>query len=252
MTLEILTSPALGVQHGFFTRKGGASSGVFDGLNCGPGSTDQTGAVALNRSRVASAMKVETDQLAAVHQVHSADVVVLDAPLGTGAKPRADAMVTAVPGLALGILTADCQPVLFADADAGVIGAAHAGWRGALDGVLEATIDAMETAGATRSAISAVIGPSISQRAYEVGPEFLTRFLDATPDNDRFFAGGQGDRVHFDLIGYGLARLRAAGIAQAEWTGHCTYTDPARFFSYRRSVHQNEADYGRLISTIRL
>lgn len=252
MTLEILTSPALGVHHGFFTRRGGASSGVFEGLNCGSGSTDQTEAVAMNRSRVASAMHVDPPQLATVHQVHSADVVVLDSPPGTGAAPRADAMVTAIPGLALGILTADCQPVLFADADAGVIGAAHAGWRGALDGVLDATVDAMVTAGATRSAITAVIGPSISQRVYEVGPEFLDRFLDDTPENSRFFAGGQGDRVHFDLIGYGLARLRAAGIAQAEWTGHCTYTDPARFFSYRRSVHQNEADYGRLISAIRL
>jgi YfiH family protein len=161
-------------------------------------------------------------------------------------------MATATPGVALGVLTADCMPVLFADPEAGVIGAAHAGWRGALDGVLEATVDARVGLGATRNQISAVIGPSISQRAYEVGPEFLDRFLDDDPENGRYFAGGKDDRVHFDLIGYGLARLRRAGIAQAEWTGHCTYTDPARFFSYRRSVHQGEADYGRLISTIRL
>lgn len=252
MTLEILTSPALPVAHGFFTRKGGASSGVFEGLNCGPGSSDQSDTVALNRARVAAAMEVPVSALATVNQVHSPDVVTLDTAPAPGPKPTADAMVTATPGLVLGILTADCQPVLFADGQAGVIGAAHAGWRGALDGVLEATIDAMVAAGARREAITAVIGPSISQRAYEVGPEFLDRFLDHDPENSRFFAGGQDGRAHFDLISYGLTRLRSAGIAQAEWTGHCTYSDPGRFFSYRRSVHGGEADYGRLISTIRL
>jgi YfiH family protein len=252
MTLEILTSPALPLAHGFFTRKGGASSGVFEGLNCGPGSSDQSDMVAMNRARVAAAMEVPVTALATVNQVHSADVVTLDAAPPETARPRADAMVTATPGLALGILTADCQPVLFADPEAGVIGAAHAGWRGALDGVLEATLDAMVAAGARRAAITAVIGPSISQRAYEVGPEFLDRFLAEDPDNSRFFAGGTGDKAHFDLISYGLHRLRAAGIAEALWTGHCTYSEPARFFSYRRSVHKGAADYGRLISTIRL
>ncbi|WP_424971223.1 peptidoglycan editing factor PgeF [Dinoroseobacter sp. S76] len=252
MTLDILTSPALSVTHGFFTRKGGASSGVFEGLNCGPGSSDQSEAVEMNRARVAAAMGVDLPHLATVHQVHSADVVLLDGPLGDAPKPKADAMVTATPGLVLGILTADCQPVLFADPEAGVIAAAHAGWRGALDGVLEATIDQMVAAGATRDAITAVIGPSISQSAYEVGPEFLERFLEADPENGRFFASGFGEKFQFDLISYGVARLRAAGIGHAAWTGHCTYSDPARFFSYRRSVHQSEADYGRLISTIRL
>ncbi|WP_424975061.1 peptidoglycan editing factor PgeF [Dinoroseobacter sp. S124A] len=252
MTLDILTSPALSVTHGFFTRKGGASSGVFEGLNCGPGSSDQSEAVEMNRARVAAAMEVALPQLATVHQVHSPDVVRLDGPMGDGAKPKADAMVTTVPGLALGILTADCQPVLFADAEAGVIAAAHAGWRGALDGVLEATIDEMVVAGATRDRIAAVIGPSISQTAYEVGPEFLERFLEDDPENGRFFINGFGNKYQFDLISYGLTRLRAAGIAHAEWTGHCTYSDPGRFFSYRRSVHQSEADYGRLIATIRL
>lgn len=252
MTLEILTSSALPVAHGFFTRKGGASSGVFEGLNCGPGSSDQSDTVAMNRARVATAMDVTVADLATVHQVHSAEVATLTSAPADGNKPRADAMVTATPGMALGILTADCQPVLFADAEAQVVGAAHAGWRGALDGVLEATIDAMVATGARREAIRAVIGPSISQRAYEVGPEFLERFLDDAPENSRFFAGGQDDRAHFDLISYGLHRLRAAGIAQAEWTGHCTYSDPSRFFSYRRSVHSSEADYGRLISVIRL
>ena len=251
MTLEILTSDSLGaIRHGFFTRHGGASSGIFAGLNCGPGSSDQTEAVQINRSRVADAMQVAPEALVTVHQVHSADVIPVHAPLAD--RPRADAMVTATPGLALGVLTADCQPVLFADTQAGVIGAAHAGWRGALDGVLEATVDAMEALGARRASIAAVIGPSISQRAYEVGPEFLDTFLDAAPDYARFFAGGNGDRLHFDLPGFGLHRLRQAGVGQAEWTRHCTYSDASRFYSYRRSTHAQEADYGRLISVIRL
>jgi len=252
MTLEIVTSDALApLRHGFFTRKGGASSGVFDGLNCGPGSSDQSDMVAINRARVAGAMGVGVDHLVTISQVHSADVVTVDAPI-TGPLPDADALVTATPGLVLGILTADCQPVLFADAKAGVIGAAHAGWRGAMDGVLEATLDAMEALGAKRGDTTAVIGPTISQRAYEVGPEYFEEFLADDPDNARFFAGGTGDRMLFDLPAYGLARLRAAGIGLAEWTRHCTYSDPERFFSYRRTVHNKEADYGRLISTIRL
>lgn len=251
MTLEILTANSLSpLRHGFFTRKGGASSGVFQGLNCGPGSSDQSEIVAINRARVASAMEVPTENLLTVHQVHSADVVTVDGPLD--ARPRADAMVTATPGIALAVLTADCQPVLFADLRAGVIGAAHAGWRGALDGVLEATLDAMERLGARREDIHAVIGPSISQSVYEVGQEFLERFIDEDPDNQRFFINGEGDKYLFDLTGYGLHRLRQAGIANAEWTRHCTYTDAARFYSYRRTTHAGEADYGRLISAIRL
>lgn len=251
MTLEILTADSLSpLRHGFFTRKGGASSGVFQGLNCGPGSSDQSEIVAINRARVASAMEVPTENLLTVHQVHSADVVTVDGPLDE--RPRADAMVTATPGIALAVLTADCQPVLFADLRAGVIGAAHAGWRGALDGVLEATLDAMERLGARREDIHAVIGPSISQSAYEVGQEFLERFIDEDPDNQRFFINGEGDKYLFDLTGYGLHRLRQAGIANAEWTRHCTYTDAARFYSYRRTTHAGEADYGRLISAIRL
>lgn len=251
MTLEILTADSLGpIRHGFFTRKGGASSGVFDGLNCGPGSSDQAEIVEINRARVADAMQVPLTNLITVHQVHSADTVAINAPLGQ--KPKADAMVTATPGLALGILTADCQPVLFADPTAGVIGAAHAGWRGARDGVLESTIDAMETLGATRANITAVIGPSISQPVYEVGPEFIEEFMDEDPDNARFFTNGTGDRYLFDLPAFGLHRLRSAGVGHAEWTRHCTYSDPDRFFSYRRTTHAAEADYGRLISVIRL
>ncbi|KGM86312.1 uncharacterized protein, YfiH family [Roseovarius mucosus DSM 17069] len=249
MTLEILTADSLSpLRHGFFTRRGGASSGVFAGLNCGPGSSDQSEIVQINRSRVAEAMGVEPDHLITVHQVHSADVVTVTGPLSE--RPRADAMVTDVPGVALAVLTADCQPVLFADVGNGVIGAAHAGWRGALDGVLEATVAAMEGLGADRRRIKAVIGPSISQAAYEVGPEFIEEFLAEDRDNARFFANGVDGRYQFDLPGFGLHRLRQSGIGQAEWTRHCTYGDPERFYSYRRTTHAGEADYGRLISVI--
>jgi YfiH family protein len=249
--LEIITSPALSpLRHGFFTRKGGASSGVFHGLNCGPGSTDLAEAVEINRTRVAEAMGVGADRLQTVHQVHSPRVLTLDHPADP--RPEADALVTATPGLALAVLTADCQPVLFADREAGVIGAAHAGWRGTQSGVLEATLDAMEALGAARDRISAVIGPTISQAAYEVGPEFVESFIDDDPRNARFFANGPGDRALFDLPALGLARLRAAGVGHAEWTRHCTYRDADRFFSYRRTTHLGEADYGRLISVIRL
>lgn len=250
--LEILTADALsGVRHGFFTRKGGASSGIFAGLNCGPGSSDLSDAVAINRARVAEAMAVQPAHLITLHQTHSADVIHVTEPL-RGDRPQADAMVTATPGLALGILTADCQPVLFADPQAGVVGAAHAGWRGARAGVLEATLAAMERLGADRANITAIIGPTISQSAYEVGPEFFDRFRDEDPGSARHFANGRGERMWFDLPGYSLARLRAAGVARAEWTRHCTFSDPDRFFSFRRTTHAGEADYGRLISTIRL
>lgn len=250
MTLAPITSDALTVRHGFFTRKGGASSGIFAGLNCGAGSTDLSDAVAINRARVASTMDVPLDHLVGVHQVHSAQVVTVTGPLPV--RPHADALVTATPGVALSVLAADCQPVLFADARAQVIGAAHAGWRGAMGGVLEATVDAMEALGASRDSIAAVIGPCISQRAYEVGPEFFDSFVADDPANSRFFANGTGDRMLFDLPGYGLHRLRQAGVGHAEWTRHCTYHDAERFFSFRRTTHAGEADYGRLISVIRL
>ena len=250
MTLEILTSETLSpLMHGFFTRRGGASSGIFAGLNCGTESSDQSEIVAINRARVAQALAVTTETLVGVHQVHCADVVTVTR---AGPQGKADAMVTDVPGLALSILTADCMPVLLADPQAGVIGAVHAGWKGALAGVLEATLDAMEDLGADRADTCAVIGPCISQSAYEVGPEFLDAFTAEDPDFAWFFANGQGDRYLFDLPGFGLNRLRAAGIGQAEWTRHCTYADPALFYSYRRTTHAGEADYGRLISAIRL
>ena len=251
MTLEIITDDSLaGIKHGFFTRLGGASSGIYEGLNCGTGSQDQTAIVAINRQRVAEAMGVADAHLRGVHQIHSADVVVVDGPGDD--KPKADAMVTATKGIALSILTADCQPVLFADATAGVIGAAHAGWKGAKDGVLANTVEAMKRLGASVENIIAVIGPSISQRAYEVGPEFFEAFVDDDDRSARFFAKGTGDRMQFDLPAFGLAKLREAGVQRAVWTRHCTYSDPERFYSYRRSVHQKEADYGRLISVIAL
>ncbi|MEL7026328.1 MAG: peptidoglycan editing factor PgeF [Pseudomonadota bacterium] len=252
MSLDIITSETLApARHGFFGRGGGASSGVFAGLNCGLGSTDQTEAVRINRGRVAHALDVNDGELITVYQTHSVDVATVQSAWD-GRAPKADALVTNTPGLALAILTADCQPVLFSDAEAGVVGAAHAGWKGALGGVLEATLDAMEALGATRATTSATIGPSISQRAYEVGPEFFGRFTDEDPEYGRFFSGGKGDRMQFDLPSFGLHRLRQAGVATANWTGHCTYSDPERFYSYRRSVHAKEADYGRLISAIRL
>ena len=233
MTLEPLVSDLLGpVRHGFFTRRGGASSGIFAGLNCGPGSSDQAAAVSTNRARVAAAMQVAPARLLSLHQVHSAEVVVAG-PEGWDAaeRPRADAAVTAAPGVALGILTADCAPVLLADPEAGVIGAAHAGWRGALDGVLEAVLAAMERLGAQRERIAAAVGPAISFGAYEVGPEFLDRFLVEDRDYSRFFAGGRGDRVHFNLPGFVLHRLREAGVGDAEWIGACTFSDAERFYS---------------------
>ncbi len=256
MPLDALTSPLLApLAHGFFTRKGGTSSGVFAGLNCGPGSSDQTETVAMNRARVAEALAVPADRLIGVHQVHSPDVVTIDADWlasPPAQKPRADAVVTALPGVALSVLTADCMPVLFADPEAGVIGAAHAGWRGALDGVLETTLDAMVALGADRGRIQAVIGPCISQRAYEVGDDFMDQFIAEDPEYTRFFSGGPSNKPWFDLPGFGLHRLRAAGVGTAEWTRHCTYSDPEQFYSYRRSTHRQEPDYGRLISAIRL
>ncbi|MDG1408663.1 MAG: peptidoglycan editing factor PgeF [Octadecabacter sp.] len=251
MTLEIITSDALTpIRHGFFTRRGGASSGIFSGLNCGTGSTDQQEAVTINRTRVADAMGVPLDALMGVHQIHSPDVVTVTQAATD--RPKADALVTATRGVALSVLAADCQPVLFADTDAGVIGAAHAGWKGALGGVLESTIEAMEALGATCDNIHAVIGPCISQTAYEVGPEFFEDFIAQDSDFGRFFANGKNGKYQFDLPALGLHRLRAAGVGFAEWTRHCTYADPDRFYSYRRTTHNKEADYGRLIAAITL
>jgi len=252
MSLEILTSPLLaGTRHGFFTRRGGASSGIYAGLNCGPGSADQRDAVAINRGRVAAALEVPPERLLSLHQTHSTTVAVAG-PDPWPERPRADAVVTATPGIALGILTADCAPVLLADREQGVVAAAHAGWRGALDGILEATVAAMQCLGARPGAIRAAVGPTISQRAYEVGPDLFERFQAEEADYGRFFVPGPGDRLRFDLPGFVLHRLRAAGVAEAGWIGACTLSEPDRFFSYRRSTRAGEPDYGRLISAIRL
>lgn len=251
VTLEIITSDALcDLRHGFFTRKGGSSSGIFEGLNCGRGSSDQAEAVRLNLARVAHAMEVTEEALHTLYQVHSATVITDVDRMPT--RPKADAMVTDQTGIALGVLTADCLPVLFADTQARVVGAAHAGWRGARDGVLDATVQEMVNLGAKPDNINVVIGPAISQAAYEVGPEFFDTFTAHDPDSNRFFIQGKGDRLQFDLPRYGLKRLRDAGVRHVEWTGHCTYSDPSRFFSYRRTTHAGEADYGRLIAAIRL
>jgi len=224
--LKPLTSDLLsGTAHGFFTREGGVSKGIYEGLNTGRGSSDALASVEENRARIAAHMEVAPDHLLTVWQCHSADVVV-------------DAMVPSTLGIALSAMAADCAPVLFADQAAGVIGAAHSGWKGAIGGVLEATIEAMRGLGATN--IKAVIGPCISQRAYEVGPEFFEQFLAEAEGSELFFAQGMGDRMQFDLPGFALSRLRAHG-AEAEWLGHCTYGDPARFFSYRRMTHEGES-----------
>ena len=252
MSLKRLTSPLLSpISHGFYTRLGGASSGIFEGLNCGTGSSDQVEIVQINRSRVAEDMGGDLSDLVTVHQTHSATALTI---ASTGnPETAADAMVCASPNITLAVLTADCQPVLFADPNAKIIGAAHAGWRGALNGVLDATIDAMEGLGAQRENIVGVIGPCISQPAYEVGQDFIERFLEASLDNHCFFSNAKApEKYLFNLPGYGLFRLRKAGIKAAEWTQYCTYSDPKRFFSYRRATHQKQADYGRLISTIRL
>jgi len=246
---EPIRSPLLReVPHGFFTREGGVSGGIHAGLNAGPGSRDDPAAVAENRRRVAEAMAA--GHLVSVAQVHGDTVVRVRGPW-EDARPQADAMVTTEAGIALGVLTADCAPVLLAETRAGVVGAAHAGWKGALAGVLEAVVEAMVAEGAQRGRIRAAVGPLISQAAYEVGPDLVERFVDDDPETARFFAGGQGDRAQFDLAGYVLWRLRGAGV-EAEWTGHCTYADARRFFSHRRACHAGEPDYGRLVAAIRV
>jgi YfiH family protein len=239
------------IRHAFFTRQGGVSEGLFRSLNGGLGSGDDPGAVAENRRRMAAQIGVTRETLLSLYQIHSAKVEVVDKPWSASERPQADAMVTRLPDIALGIATADCGPVLFADPHAGVIGAAHAGWKGALGGVLDTTVTAMETLGARRTEIVAVLGPTISQDAYEVGPDLIRAFETADPGNAAFFrAGTREGHAQFDLPGYIASRLRATGIGEVEALGHCTYAEEERFFSYRRATHRGEADYGRLISAI--
>ncbi|HUL90342.1 MAG TPA: peptidoglycan editing factor PgeF [Pseudolabrys sp.] len=253
----MLKAPSLAalarIRHAFFTRSGGVSQGVYSSLNGGVGSHDSPHKIAENRARMAAALGVKADRLVTPYQIHSPDVVVAEKPWTTENRPRADAVVTRVPRLAIGVSTADCGPLLFADGVAGVIGAAHAGWRGALTGVIEATVVAMERLGANRDRMTTALGPTIRQPNYEVGPEFVERFLSADPGNARFFKPSQrAGHAMFDLTGYIAERVRQAGIAQFEDLGLCTYAEPERFYSYRRTTLRGEPDYGRHINAIAL
>lgn len=238
-----------GIRHAFFTRDGGVSEGLYRSLNCGYGSDDNPEHVAENRRRAAHALEVDTACLVTSYQIHSADVVTVDAPWDRAEAPRADGMVTATPGIALGILTADCAPVLFADEKAEVIGACHAGWRGALDGVTDATLTAMERLGAQRNRTKAVIGPCIAQTSYQVGAEFQAEFVATDPGHYRYFKP-DNDRYRFDLAGYLLARLRDEGVDSPHWVGLDNCAERDRLFSYRRSTLAKEPDFGRGLSAI--
>lgn len=240
-----------GTRHGFFGREGGLSGGLYASLNVGLGSADDPAAVAENRVRAVAAVAPGT-ALITLHQVHSAIAVTVGEPVADASRPRADALATATPGLALGILTADCAPVLFADVEAGVIGAAHAGWKGVLGGVLAATVEAMLALGARRDRIAAAIGPCIAQHSYEVDKSFAARFVEADASHARFFAPGRAGHRHFDLEGFCATRLAADGIRRVEALGFDTYALPDRYFSYRRTTHAGEPDYGRQLSLIAL
>jgi len=237
------------IRHGFFTRQGGVSEGMYQGLNVGLGSRDNRAHVEENRSRICNWFGQPVENLVTPHQIHSADVIVANAPL-SGDRPKADAVVSTTPGMVVGILTADCGPVLFADSEAGVVAAAHAGWRGALDGVLENTVGTMERFGAKRHRITAILGPTISSENYEIGPEFRDRFIAQDPSWAAFFkTSSNADHSLFDLPAFIVDRLKNSGV-EAHNAGHCTYADENRYFSYRRTTHRNEPDYGRQISAI--
>ncbi len=242
-----------GVTHGFFTRAGGVSEGVYASLNGGVGSRDVPDAVAENRARMALALGIERDRLLVPYQIHSPTALIVDRPWADDARPRCDALVTSTPGLALGVTGADCGMILFCDPRARVIGAAHAGWAGAFGGVLEATLTAMEKMGAQRGRIVAALGPTIGPKSYEVGPEFKARFIESAARNEGFFEpSGKAGHAYFNLPGFIGDRLTALGIASFENLGLDTYADAEHFYSYRRSVHRAEPDYGRLVSAIAL
>ncbi len=252
MTVEVIRAVGLAsVSHGFLGRRGGVSAGELEGLNVGYGSSDDREAIAENRRRAIAAVLPDAE-LATVHQVHSGRCIYAQGPWPQDQRPHADAMVADRPGLVLGILTADCAPVLMADREAGVVGAAHAGWKGALGGVVEATVAEMERRGASRARIAAAVGPCIARRSYEVDEGFLRRFAESDPEHERFFALGREGHYQFDLEGFVLSRLAAAGLTRIEALGEDTYSQAARFFSYRRATHRGEADYGRQISLIAL
>ena len=241
-----------GVRHGFFTRQGGVSTGLYEGLNVGLGSADDPAAVVENRARVAHAMGGSSADLATAYQTHSADALLAGAGWDKD-RPEGDAVVTTRPGVICGVLTADCAPILLADATAGVVAAAHAGWKGALGGIIQATVDLMKTADADPARIVAIVGPCIAQASYEVDEAFERRFLDEAPGSGRFFIpGDRPDRRLFDLPGFVLWRLEQAGVGEAVWTGHDTRADAARFYSNRRAFLNGEPDFGRMMSVIRL
>ena len=255
MTLPLVTSPLLaavpGLRHGFFTRQGGVSTGVYESLNVGVGSRDDPAAVQENRARAAAALGAEPGRLLTCYQIHSALAVVADGPWAE--RPEADAVASRTPGLMLGALAADCAPVLLADPEARVVAAVHAGWKGALGGVVQAAVDAMTGLGAEPRRIVAAVGPCIAPASYEVGLEFLEAFKRAEPGAERFFSpGAVPEKRQFDLPGFVLSRLEAAGVGQVEWAGRDTYAEPELFFSNRRALHRAEADYGRLLSGIML
>jgi YfiH family protein len=256
MALEVITSPLLaalpGVRHGFFTRRGGVSEGVYAGLNTGPGSGDDPAHVAKNRRRAAEWLGIAPDALLSAYQIHSATALTIAGPW-TAPPSQGDALVTRTPGLGVSALAADCAPVLIADAEASVVAAAHAGWKGALAGVVRAAVEAMAALGARPARMVAAVGPCIGPRSYEVGVDFLDRFAGASPGSERFFAAGaSADKRLFDLPGFVLDRLNDAGVTRAAWVGCDTYPDADRFYSNRRALHRGEADYGRLLSAIRL
>jgi YfiH family protein len=247
----VTTSALAGTRHGFLGRQGGVSTGLFSSLNVGLGSSDDRAAVAENRARAVAAVAPGAS-LVTLHQVHSALCIPVTAAYPDADRPHADAMVTATPGLALGILTADCAPILLADRDAGVIGAAHSGWKGALGDIAGATVAAMEALGARRDRIAAAIGPCIARASYEVDPAFRDRFLADDPEHERFFTPGKGDRFQFDLEGLVALRLATAGVRTVAALGIDSYPDETRWFSFRRTTHRKEPDYGRQLSVIAL
>lgn len=250
-----ITHPLLdlpGIRHGFFTREGGVSHGLYEGLNCGVGSNDDPAHVAENRRRVAAWFGRDYDDLCGCYQIHSAHAVVADSGW-RGERPEGDAVVTAVTGPVATVLTADCAPILFADAEARVVATAHAGWKGALGGIIQATVEAMVQQGAKAERIHAVVGPCISQASYEVGADYQARFAEEAPGSERFFAAGTAkEKRQFDLPGFVLWRLEQAGVQRAAWTGDDTRTDEARFYSNRRAYLNGEPDFGRLIGAIAL
>ena len=252
MKLKILKNNNLfGAKHGFFTRLGGESTGIYKGLNCGLGSMDNKKIIHRNRVLVANSMGISQSRLVFVHQIHSSDVITIKNKIHTS-PVKGDALVTANKMIALSILTADCQPVLFLDKKNGIIGAAHAGWKGAFTGILQNTIKSMKAIGSEPDHISVTIGPSISQKNYEVGPEFFDTLCKDYKYNEKFFFKGNKDRFHFDLVGYSIYQIKKSGVRKVNYVDSCTYENPDLYFSYRRSVHKSEPDYGRMISTIML